>query len=90
VRNLPDWAVAQAFAEAVTAVVSIERHPAIGQHVREIAEVGAVVERSAARPAFNPLFRWSEQGLIPTGNQPMRPQFRAAELELPNQFFRRS
>lgn len=92
VRNLPDWTIAQAFAEAVTAVVYIERHPRIGQHVGAIAEVSEIVERSAGRPALTTLFRWDEQNntLQPTGNRPMRAGFRTQDLNVPESFFRSS
>ena len=75
--------IAQSFAEAVTAAVYIERNHEYGQIVREIVEVSPIVERSAARPSFSPLFRFSpERGLQPTGNRPMRTGFRASDLGL--------
>jgi len=81
--------IAQSFAEAVTAAVYIERNPQQGQIVREIVEVSAIVERTAARPSFSPLFRYEQgKGLIPTGNRPMRPGFRAADLNLPESMFK--
>jgi preprotein translocase subunit SecA len=56
--------------------------------IQEIAEVSLVVERAAARPSFSPLFRYEANcGLRPTGNRPMRPGFRAADLNLPDSFF---
>jgi Flp pilus assembly CpaF family ATPase len=75
--------IAQSFAEAVTAAVYIERNHEHGQIVREIVEVSPIVERSAARPSFSPIFRFSaERGLQPTGNRPMRAGFRASDLGL--------
>jgi Flp pilus assembly CpaF family ATPase len=89
VHKLDEFQVAQSFAEAVTAVMHIERSPWEGQNVKEIAEVSRVVERAAARPSFSPLFRYEmERGLVSTGNRPMRPGFRAADLNLPDSFFR--
>ncbi len=81
--------IAQSFAEAVTAVVYIERNPQVGQIVREIVEVSPIVERTAGRPSFSPLFRFEPgKGLVPTGNRPMRPGFRASDLNLPESFFK--
>jgi Flp pilus assembly CpaF family ATPase len=89
VQRLDEFQVAQSFAEAVTAVVHIERNPREGQIVKEIAEVSLVVERTAARPSFSPLFHYEpDQGLVSTGNRPMRSGFRAADLNLPDAFFR--
>lgn len=80
--------IAQSFAEAVTAAVYIERNHEHGQIVREIVEVSPIVERSAARPSFSPLFRFSaERGLQPTGNRPMRAGFRASDLGLDEGLF---
>jgi Flp pilus assembly CpaF family ATPase len=88
-QRLDEFQIAQSFSEAVTAVMHIERNPKEGQIIREIAEVSAVVERSAARPSFSPLFRHeTNRGLEPTGNRPMRSGFRAADLNLPDSFFR--
>jgi Flp pilus assembly CpaF family ATPase len=89
-QRLSELQIAQGFAEAVTAVVYIERNPIFGQIVREITEVSPVVERSAGRPSFSPLFRFDlEKGvLMPTGNRPLRTGFRAADLNLPEAFFR--
>lgn len=81
--------IAQSFAEAVTAVVYIERNPGHGQVVREIVEVSPIVERTAARPSFSPLFRFEQgKGLLPTGNRPMRPGFRATDLNIPESIFK--
>ena len=81
--------IAQSFAEAVTAAVYIERNPQHGQIVREIVEVSPIVERTAGRPSFSPLFRFeSGKGLLPTGNRPMRPGFRASELNLSESMFK--
>jgi type IV secretory pathway ATPase VirB11/archaellum biosynthesis ATPase len=88
-RKLEDYQIAQSFAEAVCAVVHIERHPVDGQVVREIAEVSPVVERAAARPAFSPLFVRPLGGmLISTGARPVRPGFRPDDLGLPETIFR--
>jgi Flp pilus assembly CpaF family ATPase len=81
--------IAQSFAEAVTAIMYIERNPQHGQVVREIVEVSPVVERTAGRPSFSPLFRFDPaKGLVPTGNRPMRPGFRCSDMNLPETFFR--
>jgi len=81
--------IAQSFAEAVTAAVYIERNPQHGQIVREIVEVSSIVERTAGRPSFSPLFRFEPgKGLLPTGNRPMRPGFRAVDLNIPESVFR--
>jgi hypothetical protein len=81
--------IAQSFAEAVTAAVYIERNPQHGQIVREIVEVSQVVERTAARPSFSPLFKYeAEKGLVPTGNRPMRTGFRAGDLNIPESNFK--
>lgn len=88
-QRLDEFQIAQSFAEAVTAVMHIERNPHEGQIVKEIAEVSLVVERTAARPSFSSLFRYeADRGLVSTGNRPMRPNFRAADLNLPEEFFR--
>ena len=90
-QRMSDVQIAQSFAEAVTTVVYIERDPHYGQAVREIMEVSPVVERTAGRPSFSPLFRFDTdtQTLQPTGNRPMRPGFQAADLNLPESFFRK-
>lgn len=89
VQKLNDFQIAQSFAEAVTAVMHIERSPIYGQIVREIAEVSPIVERAASRPSFNPLFRFDTQSrvLVPTGNRPMRMGFQAANLGIPETYF---
>ncbi|HUF37837.1 MAG TPA: ATPase, T2SS/T4P/T4SS family [Anaerolineales bacterium] len=88
-RKLEDYQIAQSYAEAVCAVVHIERHPVEGQVVREICEVSPVVERAAARPAFSPLFVRPAGGkLVPTGSRPVRPGFRPEDLGLPETQFR--
>jgi len=47
------------------------------------------VERTAARPSFSPLFKFEQgKGLIPTGNRPMRPGFRATDLNIPESIFK--
>ena len=81
--------IAQSFAEAITAAIYIERNPQHGQIVREIVEVSPIVERTAGRPSFSPLFKFDPaKGLVPTGNRPMRPGFRASDLDLPESYFR--
>jgi Flp pilus assembly CpaF family ATPase len=81
--------IAQSFAEAVTAAVYIERNPQYGQIVREIVEVSPIVERTAGRPSFSPLFRFDAgRGLLSTGNRPMRTGFRASDLGLPESIFK--
>lgn len=88
-QRLDEYQIAQGFAEAVTAVMHLERSPQYGQIVREIAEVSPVVERAASRPSFLPLFRYQPgKALLPTGNRPLRPGFRVGELNLPDGFFR--
>jgi len=88
---LGDFQIAQSFAEAVTAVVHVERSGTHGQVVREIAEVYPVVEQVAARPAFNFLFKFDKEksALVSTGNRPSRMGFRANELGLPDSYFER-
>jgi hypothetical protein len=81
--------IAQSFAEAVTAAVYIERNPQHGQIVREIVEISPIVERTAGRPSFSPLFRFDAgRGLLSTGNRPMRTGFRASDLGLPESIFK--
>jgi Flp pilus assembly CpaF family ATPase len=87
--RMSEFQIAQSFAEAVTAAIYIERNPQHGQIVREVVEVSSIVERTAARPSFSPLFRFEPgKGLQPTGNRPMRPGFRAADLNLPESIFK--
>src|SRR5512134_3097541 len=88
---LGDFQIAQSFAEAVTAVVHVERSGTHSQVVREIAEVFPVVEQVAARPAFNFLFKFDKDKnmLVSTGNRPSRMGFRANELGLPDSYFER-
>lgn len=95
VQSHPDAArmsevqIAQSFAEAVTAAVYIERNHQFGQIVREIVEVSPIVERTAGRPSFSPLFRFEPgRGLVSTGNRPMRPGFRASDLNLSESMFK--
>lgn len=92
VEMLTNTEIAQSFAEAVTAVVHIERSPDYGQIIREIAEVSQVVEPTAGRPSFNVLFRFDKNKglLLPTGNRPMRQGFQATQLGLPENYFQRS
>ena len=87
--RMSEFQIAQSFAEAVTAAIYIERNPQHGQIVREVVEVSAIVERTAARPSFSPLFRFEPgKGLLPTGNRPMRPGFRAKDLNIPESVFK--
>lgn len=90
-RGLSTLQIAQAFARAVTAVVYLERPLNRRQVASQILEVSRNVEPSAERPAFDPLFRYDEErdAIVPTGNRPMRPGFRANELGLPETLFRR-
>jgi hypothetical protein len=55
----------------------------------EIMEVSPIVERSANRPTFSPIFRFSPEKnrLVPTGNRPMRKGFQAQDLGLPDSYF---
>jgi type IV secretory pathway ATPase VirB11/archaellum biosynthesis ATPase len=81
--------IAQSFAEALTAAVYIVRNPQHGQIVREIVEVSPIVERTAGRPSFSPLFRFdADKGLVPTGNRPMRSGFRTSDLGLSESIFK--
>jgi len=88
--RLSELKIAQNFAQAVTAVIHIERHPVYGQIVQEVAEVSHIVESSASRPAFNSLFRFSPEknAQVPTGTHPMRPGFTSRELGIPETLFR--
>jgi Flp pilus assembly CpaF family ATPase len=89
VENLSEFDIARNFAEAVTAIAYVERSPRYGQVVTEIVEVSPIVERSANRPSFSPLFKFNpeKKKLLPTGNRPMRPGFRASETGLPESYF---
>ena len=91
-RGLSEFQIAQGFAEAFTAVVYLERGPRHGQVVREIVEVQPMVERAASRPSFLPLFHFDpDRGvLLSTGYRPLRPGFRPADLNLPEEFFKES
>ena len=83
-QRMSEAQIAQGFAEAVTTIVYIERDYHYGQMVREVVEVSPIVEKTAGRPTFSPLFRFDAdtQSLQPTGNRPMRPGFRTSELNL--------
>ena len=91
-KSMTDFQIAQSFAEAVTTIVHIERNSTHGQIATEVVEVSPVVERAAGRPAFSSLFQFDmEKGtLLPTGNRPIRPGFRAHELNLPETMFARN
>lgn len=67
----------------------IERNAGHGQIVREIVEDSTVVERTAARLSFSPLFKYEAgKGLVPTGNRPMRLSFRVKDLNIPETIFK--
>jgi Flp pilus assembly CpaF family ATPase len=89
VKSLSEYDIARNFAEAVTAIAYIERNPRFGQVMTEIVEVSPLVERAANRPTLTHLFKFNPEKnvLLPTGNRPMRPGFRAADLGLPESFF---
>lgn len=89
VTSLSEYDIARNFAEAVTAIAYVERSPRYGQVVTEIVEVSPIVERSANRPSFSPIFRFDvkKKKLLPTGNRPMRPGYRAMDLGLPDTYF---
>ena len=75
--------IAQSFAEAVTAAVYIERNSQHGQIVREIVEVSTLSWNALPHVHPFPLFKHeSGKGLVPTGNRPMRPGFRATDLNI--------
>jgi Flp pilus assembly CpaF family ATPase len=88
--RLSELKIAQNFAQAVTAVIHIERHPVYGQIVQEVAEVSHIVESAASRPAFNSLFRFNPEKntQVPTGNRPLRPGFTCRDLCIPESYFR--
>jgi Flp pilus assembly CpaF family ATPase len=88
-RNISDYDLARYFADAVTAIVYVERNPKFGQVVMEIAEVSTIVERTASRPPFTNIFKFDREKmkLVPSGNRPMRLGFRAADLGLPESYF---
>jgi len=86
-QGMDDYQIAQSFAEAVTAIVHVERG-AHGQIIKEIAEVQLVVERAAARPSILPLFKGADGTLQPTGNLPNRRGFRIENLNLEASLFR--
>lgn len=90
--RLSELKIAQNFAQAVTAVIHVERHPIHGQIVHEVAEVSHVVESAASRPAFNSLFRFNpdKDTQVPTGNRPLRPGFTCRDLCIPESYFRTS
>ena len=89
VTDLSEYDIARNFAEAVTAIAYVERGHRYGQAVTEIVEVSPIVERSAGRPSFLPIFKFDpeKRALLATGNRPMRPGFRAMELGLPESYF---
>ena len=88
-RGLSELQIAHGFAEAVTAVVYLERGPRNGQVVREIVAVQPMVERAAGRPASRPVSRLSPDGRgpLPAGSRPGGRGFRPADLNLPEEFF---
>jgi Flp pilus assembly CpaF family ATPase len=87
--RLDEYRIATSFADAVTTIIYVERHPEHGQVVREVLEVSPIVERAAGRPAFLPLFKYapSEGALLPTGHRPVRPGYRPVELGIPEGYF---
>jgi type IV secretory pathway ATPase VirB11/archaellum biosynthesis ATPase len=87
--TLSEYNIARNFAEAVTAIAYVERSFRYGQVMTEIVEVSPIVERSANRPSFLPLFKYEAEKnrLISTGNRPMRKGYRAVELGLPDSYF---
>jgi pilus assembly protein CpaF len=87
--NLSEYNIARNFAEAVTAIAYVERSFRFGQVMTEIVEVSPIVERSANRPSFLPIFKYDSEKnkLLPTGNRPMRKGYRAMELGLPDAYF---
>jgi Flp pilus assembly CpaF family ATPase len=87
--NLSEYNIARNFAEAVTAIAYVERSFRFGQVMTEIVEVSPIVERSANRPSFSPIFKYDSEKnkLLPTGNRPMRKGYRAMELGLPDAYF---
>ena len=89
VANYSELDIAKNFAAAVNAIAHVERSPIYGQKMIEIVEVSPIVERSANRPTFSPIFRFDpeKKRLLPTGNRPMRKGFQAQELGLPNSYF---
>ena len=89
VTNLSEFDIARNFAEAVTAIAYVERSSLYGQVVREIVEVYPIVEKAAGRPSFSVIFKFNpgKMMLLPTGNKPMRPGYRANELGLPDAYF---
>ena len=90
IKDVDEYKIAEQFAQAVTAIVYIERNSKDGQVVKEIVEVQRVVEKIASKPAMLPLFRFDPktQKLISTGNRPNRQGFRCEELGIPQDWFR--
>lgn len=89
VANYSELDIAKNFAAAVNAIAHVERGPIYGQILTEILEVSPIVERSANRPTFSPIFRFDpdKKRLLPTGNRPMRKGFQAQDLGLPESYF---
>jgi Flp pilus assembly CpaF family ATPase len=89
VKGYSELDIAKNFAAAVTAIAHIGRSPIHGQIMTEIVEVSPIVERSANRPTFSPIFRFDQDKnrLVPTGNRPMRKGFQAQDLGLPEAYF---
>ena len=90
IKDVDEFKIAEQFAQAVTAIVYIERNAKDGQVIREIVEVQRVVEKIASKPALSPLFRYDTktQKLMATGNRPTRIGFRCEELGIPQDWFR--
>ena len=87
-HQMDDIQIAKSFAEAVTAIVYVERNGTTGQTIREIAEVSMVVEDKAGRPSLTHLFKSENGELRPTGSQPNRKGYRCADLGLPQEMFK--
>jgi pilus assembly protein CpaF len=90
IKDVSEFKIAEQFAQAVTAIVYLERNTKDGQVVKDIVEVQRVVEQIASRPALLPLFRFDPKvgKLLPTGNRPNRTGFRCEELGIPEAWFR--
>ncbi len=90
IKEVNEFRIAEQFAQAVTAIIYMERNSRDGQVIKEIVEVQSAVEQIAARPAMLPLFRFDPNArkLLATGNRPTRLGFRCEELGTPESYFR--
>jgi Flp pilus assembly CpaF family ATPase len=88
-RGLPDYKIAEGFADAVCAIVFIARHPIYGQIITDIAEVNPFVDPEVGLPVRNTLFQYdrAQDRLAPTGRKPEREGYRIQDLGLPAEFF---